>query len=96
MVWNFPETFYLVIDFWLGREAAEVLHSSMGQSYHRCLWAEGKATDGLCIAQTQLPACAPAQDTFQLNIAETQGSTNQKSFIKTVWNEKLTFAQRNS
>lgn len=42
------------------------------------------------------PACAPAQDTFQLDISETRGSTNQKSFIKTVLNEKLTFAQRNS
>lgn len=29
-------------------------------------------------------------------ISEIQGSINQKSFIKTVLNEKLTFAQRNS
>lgn len=41
-------------------------------------------------------ACAPVQDTFQLDISETRGSSNQKSFIKTVLNEKLTFAQRNS
>lgn len=73
-----------------------MLHGSVGQPYHRCLWAEGKAPDGLCITPTLIPACAPAQDTFQLDVSETQGSANQKSFIKTVLNEKLTFAHRNS
>lgn len=64
----------------------------MGQSHHRCQGAGGKATGGLCIAQTFIPACAPAQDTFQLDVSE----THQKSFIRTVLNEKLTFAKRNS
>ena len=45
-------------------------------------------------APAQILARAPARHAFQLNVSETQGSTNQKSFIKTVLNEKPTFAQR--
>lgn len=48
------------------------------------------------MAQTQITAHAPAHNTLQLDISETHGSTNQKSFTETILNEKLIFLQTNS
>lgn len=47
------------------------------------------------MAQTQM-YCAPAHNTFQLDISDTQDSTNQKSRTETVLNEKLIFLQMNN
>lgn len=48
------------------------------------------------MAQTQITARASAHSASQLDISETQGSADQKSFTETLLNEKLIFLQMHS